>query len=82
MRRRHGITAFWLSLLIAIGAAAATAGAAGAVGRDGCNGDPSLCKRQFNNVVLPAAHNAMSAQSLGWAIPNQQVGIPDQLAQA
>src|SRR5690348_4343445 len=44
-----------------------------------CNGSASLCNRRFNHVVLPSAHNAMSAASLGWAIPNQQVGIPDQL---
>ena len=30
--------------------------------------------------MLPAAHNAMSAAALGWALPNQPVGIPDQLA--
>jgi hypothetical protein len=44
-----------------------------------CNGEHRLCHRPFNQVVLPAAHNAMSAQSLGFLIPNQQVGIPDQL---
>jgi hypothetical protein len=45
-----------------------------------CNGERQLCHRHFDRVVLPAAHNAMSAQSLGWIIPNQPVGIPDQLA--
>jgi hypothetical protein len=44
-----------------------------------CNGDHRLCNRPFNEVTLPAAHNAMSAQALGFQIPNQQVGIPDQL---
>jgi len=44
-----------------------------------CNGSPSLCDRPFDRVVLPATHNSMSAASLGWAIPNQQVGIPAQL---
>ncbi len=45
-----------------------------------CNGNARYCDRHFNQVVLPAAHNAMSAASLGWQIPNQQVGIPEQLA--
>ena len=30
-------------------------------------------------MVLPATHNAMSAQALGWQLPNQQLSIPDQL---
>jgi hypothetical protein len=45
-----------------------------------CNGDAALCDRPLQRVVLPAAHNAMSARSLGWQLPNQQVGIPEQLA--
>jgi hypothetical protein len=45
-----------------------------------CNGDWRLCDRTLDRVVLPATHNSMSAQALGWAIPNQQVGIPEQLA--
>jgi hypothetical protein len=44
-----------------------------------CNGSSSLCARAFNRVVLPATHNSMSAASLGFQIPNQPVGIPDQL---
>jgi hypothetical protein len=44
-----------------------------------CNGQHSLCSRHFNQVVLPATHNSMSAASLGWTIPNQQVAIPAQL---
>lgn len=79
MRRRHRATAFWLTVLVAIGVWGATAGPAAAGGRESCNGDPSLCGRRLNEVVLAATHNSMSAQSLGWQIPNQQVGIPDQL---
>jgi hypothetical protein len=45
-----------------------------------CNGSSKLCSRPFNKVVLPATHNSMSAQSLGYQIPNQPVGIPDQLS--
>jgi hypothetical protein len=44
-----------------------------------CNGAARLCDRPFNRVTLPAAHNAMSAASLGWKIPNQSVAIPEQL---
>jgi hypothetical protein len=44
-----------------------------------CNGETALCSRHFNHVVLPATHNSMSAESLGWRIPNQPVGIPQQL---
>lgn len=44
-----------------------------------CNGDASLCGRTLDQVVLPSTHNSMSAESLGFGLPNQQVGIPDQL---
>ncbi len=44
-----------------------------------CNGSAALCDRTFDRVVLPATHNSMSAASLGWAIPNQPVGMPAQL---
>jgi hypothetical protein len=45
-----------------------------------CNGSKKLCSRAFNKVVLPATHNSMSAAALGFQIPNQPVGIPDQLS--
>jgi len=44
-----------------------------------CNGDAALCGKRFDRVVLPATHNSMSAASLGYQIPNQPVGISDQL---
>jgi hypothetical protein len=44
-----------------------------------CNGDAALCARTLDQVVLPSTHNSMSAESLGFGLPNQQVGIPDQL---
>jgi hypothetical protein len=47
---------------------------------EGCNGARALCDRTLDQVVLPAAHNAMSAASLGWTFPNQPVGVPQQLA--
>jgi hypothetical protein len=68
----------------AIAVVAATVGvsaAPGAAARPAaCNGDARLCARPLDRAVLPATHNSMSAASLGWAIPNQQVGIPEQLA--
>lgn len=45
-----------------------------------CNGEASLCARRLDQVVLPATHNSMSAQSLGFLLPNQPVGIREQLA--
>ncbi len=45
-----------------------------------CNGDASLCDRTLDRVVMPATHNSMSNALDGWAIPNQQLGIPWQLA--
>lgn len=44
-----------------------------------CNGARALCARTFDRVVLPATHNSMSAQALGFRIPNQPTGIPTQL---
>jgi len=66
--------------LIGLAVALATVGSlTAAEGALACNGSWRLCDRHFNEVVLPATHNAMSAQALGWSLPNQQVGIPDQL---
>ena len=83
MRRHHEgrrrpmlLLALVVALLASLGAAAGSAGAAG----EGCNGNPRLCDRPLDTVVLPTTHNAMSAASLGWIFPNQPVGIPQQLA--
>ena len=79
MRRdRQGRRRSMLVLVIAAAVLCSLAGASSA-SAVGCNGDRKLCDRHFNRVVLPATHNSMSAQSLGWSIPNQQVGIPEQL---
>jgi hypothetical protein len=59
---------------------AALAAAAPAAAVLPCNGDPSLCARTLDRVVLPATHNSMSNAAGGWQIPNQQVGIPAQLS--
>lgn len=45
-----------------------------------CNGHPGLCSRTLDQVVLPGTHNSMSAERLGWNLPNQTYGIPGQLA--
>ena len=44
-----------------------------------CNGSTALCARTLDKVVLATTHNAMSSAALGWLIPNQQSGIPEQL---
>jgi hypothetical protein len=75
-RVRRILFAVGLSIL---GVALAAAAVAGASEPKTCNGQKSLCSRHFNPVVLPATHNSMSAASLGWTIPNQQVAIPAQL---
>ena len=42
---------------------------------DACNGDRALCDRQLDEVVLPAAHNSMSAAEFpDWMFPNQEKG--------
>lgn len=68
-------------LFVAVAAVLAlTASAASAARtRPACNGEVRLCDRPLEDVVLPSAHNAMSARSLGWTNPNQPVAIPAQL---
>lgn len=45
-----------------------------------CNGHAALCSRTLDQVVLPGTHNSMSAEELGWNLPNQTYPIPGQLA--
>lgn len=59
---------------------AAAAGPAGARVPVGCNGDPRLCDRSLDRVVLPATHNSMSNAAQGFQFPNQKVGIQEQLS--
>lgn len=59
------------------GPAPITAGDAG--GAIQCNGAPELCDRPFDQVVFPAAHNAMQDFDSGRLLPNQTHGIPQQL---
>jgi hypothetical protein len=69
------------AVLLALVAVAVGAGPAEAAPKPPprCNGAAALCDRPFDRVVIPATHNSMSAQALGWQIPNQQLSIPDQL---
>jgi hypothetical protein len=47
---------------------------------DLCNGFAELCDRRLNEVVFPAAHNAMSAADIPkWMFPNHEKGIGQQL---
>lgn len=47
--------------------------------RRACNGDPALCDRTYDKVVVPMTHNAMSNTDEGWAPPNQTHGLARQL---
>jgi hypothetical protein len=44
-----------------------------------CNGHAALCDRSFEQLSLPAAHNAMSHAEGGWEWPNQTHGLTRQL---
>jgi hypothetical protein len=47
---------------------------------DACNGYSELCDRPFNNVVIPATHNSMSAADIPtWMFAQQETSIPEQL---
>jgi len=47
-----------------------------------CNGSPALCDKRLDEVVFPAAHNAMGASDVsGWMFPNHTYGIAAQLQQ-
>ena len=44
-----------------------------------CNGSPLLCDRRLDQISLVATHNAMSNAAEGWQIPNQNLGMLQQL---
>jgi len=45
-----------------------------------CNGYRELCNRKFNEVVIPATHNSMSAADIpDWMFAEQEKRIPEQL---
>ncbi len=73
-------SALLLSLIAALVATMALAPAASAKKKPlRCNGMKQLCERRLDQVVLPASHNAMSAQEYAFARPNQIPTIPEQL---
>lgn len=46
----------------------------------GCNGDEQLCELPLDEVVFATTHNSMAASDQpGWLIPNQELGIAQQL---
>ena len=44
-----------------------------------CNGHEELCERRYDQVSYPMTHNAMSNAAAGWVLPNQNVGVSQQL---
>ncbi|HET7294350.1 MAG TPA: hypothetical protein VFM88_18140 [Vicinamibacteria bacterium] len=47
---------------------------------EACNGARELCGRRLDQIVLPGAHNAMSAADVpDWMFPQHERGIPVQL---
>ena len=78
MNLRRFVRAVLLASVLAAVAGAASASAASAKVKR-CNGQRVLCSQPFNEVVLAGSHNAMSAASLGWVLPNQSIAIPEQL---
>lgn len=80
MRGPRGRLAWLIAAVVATAASfIATQPAAAADEAPKCNGAAQLCAKPFNEVVLPATHNSMSALDLGWGLPNQLISIPKQL---
>ena len=44
-----------------------------------CNGHEELCERRYDEVSYPMTHNSMSNAAAGWVLPNQTVGVAQQL---
>ncbi len=44
-----------------------------------CNGSPQLCDKKLTEITLLGSHNSYSNEAEGWQIPNQQVGLKQQL---
>lgn len=79
--RRMFLALFLASLLpllaLSTPAVASASSASGPV--KPCNGSVELCPRTLDQVVLPGSHNSMSAEELGWNLPNHDIAIPAQL---
>lgn len=79
---RGMVDAFPVALLLAFLAVVAAPGVsqAGADGSAKCNGHVELCGRAYNEVAYAATHNSMNTVAGGFAVPDQERAIPDQLA--
>jgi hypothetical protein len=62
-----------------LGAVLLIASCAPAVEERACNGHVELCTRTLDEVVLAGAHNAMASSYDNFAVPNQALGIAEQL---
>jgi hypothetical protein len=85
-RGRNTLIAAGITSAAILGAGALFVGADGlaeeplAVETIGCNGSDELCDRAFDEVAVPASHNAMSAATNeGWLFAQQERDIADQL---
>lgn len=85
-RRRGPVVALVLSLVALTLVAGGSAAYVAAGGLDEpvvkvatCNGHAELCERRFDEVVLPATHNAMSVPEPGWFAALQERPIAGQL---
>ena len=81
LRSPWAIAAVAGAVILSSGAAVAGSGVLSAPGRStgACNGARELCARPFDEVVLPATHNSMSAPLPGWFSAEQERPIPQQL---
>jgi hypothetical protein len=69
-----GLVAVTLAAFLGSGGVTTAAPRTGA-----CNGHAELCDRPFDQVALPATHNAMSVPLPGWFSAEQERPIADQL---
>jgi hypothetical protein len=81
--RVRGLAVPALAALLIVGIVAAFLGGGGAsapaASIGSCEGHAELCDRPFDEVVLPATHNAMSAPLKGWYSAEQDRSIGGQL---
>ena len=81
--RRRTISAALVAGVLVVVAVAAFAGSGGtttaAPAAGACEGHIALCGRPFDEVALPATHNAMSVPLPGWFASEQDRPIADQL---
>jgi hypothetical protein len=83
LRRARRLAVPAIAVLLVAGVVAAFLGGGGASAPaapiTACNGHAALCDRRFDQVVLPATHNAMSAPLRGWFSSEQDRSIGGQL---